>query len=108
MHQERAAAAVGPRDAGDQVGPRRRRLEQFDVEAGLVQFRGDVFGGDPFTVDPYGIGLNKSTDAKAFVNAFLQKIYASGDWAKLWKATIGTVIKGDAPQPPKIGSVPGS
>jgi glutamate transport system substrate-binding protein len=68
----------------------------------------EVLGGDPFTVDPYGIGLNKSTDAKAFVNAFLQKIYASGDWAKLWKATVGTVIKGNAPQPPTIGSVPGS
>jgi glutamate transport system substrate-binding protein len=68
----------------------------------------EVLGGNPFTVDPYGIGLNKSTDAKAFVNAFLEKIYASGDWAKLWKATIGTVIKGDAPEPPKIGSVPGA
>ena len=64
--------------------------------------------GEPFTVDPYGIGLNKNNDAKAFVNTFLQKIEASGDWAKLWKATIGTVIKGNAPQPPKIGSVPGS
>jgi glutamate transport system substrate-binding protein len=67
-----------------------------------------VLGGDPFTVDPYGVGLNKETDAKAFVNGFLQKIYASGDWSKLWKATIGTVIKGSAPTPPKIGSVPGS
>ena len=64
--------------------------------------------GQPFTVDPYGIGVNKNNDAKPFVNAFLQKIEASGDWAKLWKATIGTVIKGNAPQPPKIGSVPGS
>ena len=68
----------------------------------------EVLGGNPFTVDPYGIGLNKSTDAKAFVNTFLEKIYASGDWAKLWRATIGTVIKGDAPKPPKIGSVPGA
>jgi glutamate transport system substrate-binding protein len=68
----------------------------------------EVVGGNPFTLDPYGIGLNKKTDAKAFVNGFLQKIYASGDWAKLWKATIGTVISGDAPKPPKIGSVDGS
>jgi glutamate transport system substrate-binding protein len=68
----------------------------------------EVVGGNPFTVDPYGIGLNKKTDAKTFVNAFLQKIFASGDWAKLWKATVGTVIEGDAPQPPKLGSVPGA
>ncbi|NYD41095.1 glutamate ABC transporter substrate-binding protein [Nocardioides panaciterrulae] len=67
-----------------------------------------LVGGDPFTVDPYGVGLNKDTDAKPFVNAFLKKIYASGDWAKLWKATIGTVVSGDAPKPPTIGSVPGS
>ncbi|UQX89051.1 glutamate ABC transporter substrate-binding protein [Jatrophihabitans telluris] len=68
----------------------------------------EVVGGDPFTVDPYGIGLNKDSDAKAFVNAFLQKIYDSGDWAKLWKATIGTVVSGNAPTPPKLGSVDGS
>jgi glutamate transport system substrate-binding protein len=67
-----------------------------------------VVGGDPFTVDPYGIGLNKQSGAKPFVNAFLKKIEANGDWAKLWKATIGTVVKGNAPKPPQIGSVQGS
>ncbi len=65
--------------------------------------------GDPFTVDPYGIGVSKSNaSAKKFVDAWLQTIFADGSWAKLWKATIGTVVEGDAPAPPKIGSVPGS
>jgi glutamate transport system substrate-binding protein len=65
--------------------------------------------GQPFTQEPYGIGLPKDQpDAKKFVNDFLQKIYADGSWAKLWKATIGTIVKGDAPQPPTIGSAPGS
>ena len=65
--------------------------------------------GEPFTVDPYGIGVSKSDpSAKKFVDAWLQTIYADGSWAKLWKATIGTVVDGDAPAPPKIGSVPGS
>lgn len=68
----------------------------------------EVVPGDPFTTDPYGIGLNKDGDAKPFVNAFLAKIYASGDWAKLWKATIGTVIPGEAPAPPVLGSAAGS
>jgi glutamate transport system substrate-binding protein len=65
--------------------------------------------GTPFTKEPYGIGLPKADPAaKTFVNAFLQKIYDSGDWAKLYKQTIGTVIAGDAPAPPKLGSAAGS
>lgn len=64
--------------------------------------------GTPFTDDPYGIGVNKDGDAKEFVDAWLEKIYADGSWAKLWKATLGTVVSGDAPTPPAIGSVDGS
>ena len=64
--------------------------------------------GDPFTEDPYGIGLPHKSDAKAFVDTFLQTIYDDGTWASIWKATIGAVAGGDAPEPPAIGSVPGS
>jgi len=65
--------------------------------------------GEPFTVDPYGIGVTKDdASAKQFVDNWLQKIYDDGTWAKLWKATIGTVVEGEAPTPPTIGSVPGS
>jgi glutamate transport system substrate-binding protein len=65
--------------------------------------------GQPFTQEPYGIGLPKGQgDGKQFVDDFLKKVFADGSWAKLWKATIGTVVKGDAPKPPAIGSAPGS
>jgi glutamate transport system substrate-binding protein len=65
--------------------------------------------GEPFTKEPYGIGLPLADQtAKQFVNDWLRKIYADGSWAKLWKATIGTVVKGDPPAPPEIGSVAGS
>jgi glutamate transport system substrate-binding protein len=65
--------------------------------------------GDPFTQEPYGIGLPHGNDAaKKFVDDWLQKIYDDGEWAKLWKATIGTVVSGDAPKPPTIGSADGS
>lgn len=65
--------------------------------------------GQPFTKEPYGIGLPlKDPSAKKFVNAFLEEIYKSGDWAKLWKATIGTVVSGAAPATPAIGSVTGA
>lgn len=65
--------------------------------------------GQPFTKEPYGIGLpKKSPEAKKFVDAWLKKIIKDGSWAKLWKATIGTAVSGDAPTPPTIGSVEGS
>jgi glutamate transport system substrate-binding protein len=65
--------------------------------------------GQPFTQEPYGIGLpHDDAAAKKFVNDWLNKIYADGSWAKLWKATIGTVVSGDAPKPPTIGSAEGS
>ncbi|MGA8113299.1 MAG: glutamate ABC transporter substrate-binding protein [Actinocatenispora sp.] len=65
--------------------------------------------GQPFTQEPYGIGLPKDDpEAKAFVNAWLKKIFANGDWAKLWKATIGTQISGNPPKLPTIGSADGS
>lgn len=64
--------------------------------------------GSPFTTDPYGVGVNKDDAAvKAFVNTFLQKIYDSGDWLKLWKATVGVYVDG-TPTAPKIGSAQGS
>jgi glutamate transport system substrate-binding protein len=65
--------------------------------------------GEPFTKEPYGIGLPKDNPAaKAFVDAWLKKIYADGTWAKLYKQTIGTIVKGAVPAPPTIGSVQGS
>lgn len=64
--------------------------------------------GDPFTVDPYGVGINKDdATAKAFVNTFLQNIFDSGVWLDLWKATVGLFVEG-SPKPPVLGSVTGS
>jgi len=65
--------------------------------------------GEPFSDDYYGIGVTRADpQAKAFVNAWLTKVESDGTWAKLWKATIGTAVSGDAPTPPEIGSVEGS
>jgi len=65
--------------------------------------------GTPFTKEPYGIGLPKSDpSAKVFVNAFLQKIFDSGDWIKLYQQTIGKIVQGPPPALPKIGSAAGS
>ncbi|MFI6510874.1 glutamate ABC transporter substrate-binding protein [Streptosporangium sp. NPDC050855] len=65
--------------------------------------------GSPFTEDPYGIGLKHGDEQfKTFVNDWLKKIQADGLWQKTWKNSLGTVVKGEAPTPPQIGSVPGS
>jgi glutamate transport system substrate-binding protein len=65
--------------------------------------------GEPFTVEPYGIGLPlQDASAKPFVNDWLTKIFADGSWAKLWQATVGTVVKSDPPTPPQLGSAQGS
>ncbi|MFJ2030097.1 glutamate ABC transporter substrate-binding protein [Streptosporangium sp. NPDC087985] len=65
--------------------------------------------GAPFTTDPYGIGLKHGDEQfKTFVNDWLKKIQADGTWQQTWKNSLGTVVKGEAPTPPQIGSVPGS
>ena len=65
--------------------------------------------GQPFTKEPYGIGLKHGDDDfKTFVNEWLKTIQKGGQWGKAWKATLGTVTDSDVPTPPEIGSVPGS
>ncbi|WP_214416546.1 glutamate ABC transporter substrate-binding protein [Sphaerisporangium fuscum] len=65
--------------------------------------------GEPFTTDPYGIGLKHGDDQmKKFVNDWLKKVQDAGLWQEAWKKSIGTVVQGEAPAPPAIGSVPGS
>lgn len=62
--------------------------------------------GEPFgPVDQYGIGVNKDSDAVAFIDEFLTKIEADGSWAKLWQMTIGdpTGIT-QVPRPPAVGA----
>ena len=65
--------------------------------------------GNPFTTEPYGIGLKHGDDEfKSFVNDWLLAIQESGHWAEAWKTTLGTVTDSDVPTAPEIGSVPGS
>lgn len=65
--------------------------------------------GQPFTKEPYGIGLKHGDDDfKSFVNTWLKTIQKDGQWGKAWKTTLGTVTDSAIPTPPDIGSVPGS
>ena len=65
--------------------------------------------GEPFTTEPYGIGVPKQhPEMKTFVNAWLKQIEDAGLWNRLYDATVGKVITGSSPKPPAIGGVPGT
>jgi glutamate transport system substrate-binding protein len=75
------------------------------ILTGLVAGSPDAFElvGNPFTKEPYGIGLKKGDDQfRAFINDTLQDSFDDGDWAKAWDRTAGDITGTKAPQPPTI------
>jgi glutamate transport system substrate-binding protein len=57
--------------------------------------------GNPFTSEPYGIGLaHDDTAFRNFINDVLEASYADGTWKSLWEATAGKVLA--TPEPPKV------
>ena len=57
--------------------------------------------GEPFTEEPYGIGLKKEDTAfRNFINDTLEESFANGDWDAAWKSTAGTVLP--LPEPPTV------
>jgi glutamate transport system substrate-binding protein len=59
--------------------------------------------GNPFTEEPYGIGLAKGDQAfRDFVNDTLEESFDDGSWADAWDATAGAISGQEAPEPPTI------
>jgi glutamate transport system substrate-binding protein len=59
--------------------------------------------GNPFTEEPYGIGLKLGdTEFRNFVNDVLEESFDNGDWADAWDRTAGEISGQDAPEPPKV------
>lgn len=49
--------------------------------------------GNPFTKEPYGIGLKLEDDEfRAFINDVLEAAFADGRWEAAWQKTAGTVL----------------
>ena len=57
--------------------------------------------GEPFTKEPYGIGLAKGDDDfRTWINDVLEASFADGRWAAAWAETAGTVLP--TPEPPTV------
>ena len=57
--------------------------------------------GEPFTEEPYGIGLSKGDDEfRDFINDVLEESYEDGRWAEAWESTAGAVL--ETPEPPAV------
>lgn len=57
--------------------------------------------GEPFTEEPYGIGLMKGDDEfRTFINDTLEESFEDGSWAEAWESTAGTVL--ETPEPPTV------
>ena len=58
---------------------------------------------NPFTEEPYGIGVPEGSPARCQINAILQTMYDDGTWASLYEATVGAVAA-QTPTPPAINN----
>jgi glutamate transport system substrate-binding protein len=59
--------------------------------------------GNPFTEEPYGIGLAKGDDDfRNFINDVLEQSFEDGSWADAWDRTAGAITGEPAPEPPTI------
>jgi glutamate transport system substrate-binding protein len=59
--------------------------------------------GNPFTEEPYGIGLELGDDEfRDFINDVLEESFENGSWADAWDRTAGAITGEEAPQPPSV------
>lgn len=58
---------------------------------------------NPFTEEPYGIGVPEGSDLRCYVNGVLEEIYESGEWAEAYESTVGTAGS-STPEPPEVNN----
>jgi len=59
--------------------------------------------GNPFTEEPYGIGVPKGQDDfRDFINDVLEESFEDGSWADAWDTTAGAITDTEAPEPPTV------
>ena len=84
-------------DEGSEYGDVQRYTSEFKVAI------------PSYEAAPYGIGVKQgSIEFAQFIDHWIELIEKDGHWAKAYQDTLGKKIPGGTPQPPKIGSVPGT
>lgn len=57
--------------------------------------------GEPFTQEPYGIGVAKDdVEFRMWINDVLEQIFSDGRWTQAWEDTAGSVLP--TPEPPAV------
>jgi glutamate transport system substrate-binding protein len=75
------------------------------ILTGFVAGAPDAFElvGNPFTEEPYGIGVQKGEDEfRDFINDVLEEAFEDGTWAEAWDRTAGAITGTEAPEPPSV------
>lgn len=58
---------------------------------------------NPFTEEPYGIGVPEGSDLRCEINAILDAAYTDGTWAQIYEDTVGAVAA-VTPDPPALNN----
>jgi glutamate transport system substrate-binding protein len=72
---------------------------------GLVDASGGEFElvENPFTEEPYGIGVPEGSELRCEINVILQAMYDDGTWASIYESTVGAVAT-QTPDPPALNN----
>jgi glutamate transport system substrate-binding protein len=70
-------------------------VDESDGEYELIE--------NPFTEEPYGIGVPEGSDLRCQVNEVLQTMYDDGTWASIYEGTVGVVAE-ETPEPPALNN----
>jgi len=58
---------------------------------------------NPFTEEPYGIGVPEGSELRCQVNEILQAAFDDGTWAQIYEDTVGAVAT-QTPEPPELNN----
>ncbi|WP_420453030.1 transporter substrate-binding domain-containing protein [Ilumatobacter sp.] len=83
------------------------RVDAVTTDNVILLGLADESGGEyvlvenPFTEEPYGIGVPEGSELRCEVNEVLQTMYDDGTWQQIYEDTVGAVAS-QTPEPPEL------